>query len=114
MSASFEKNSIIFANGKNVIFDYNITKHLILGSTIIILLSVPIDKIYNKNVIAFLVNGDFLWEIQESAYQGLSKDCPFINMAKIAENEILLFNWCDVILRVEANTGKILERMISK
>jgi hypothetical protein len=105
---SITENKITFDNGNKAELPYPVKKIIEYADTIIILIDVPIRVIYTQNVYAYTANGIFLWQVKDRKYPGGSEDCPFTNIFINKENKLVLFNWCDVGLVVDAKTGEIL------
>jgi hypothetical protein len=56
------------------------------------------------------MDGVILWRVPDrSSYPGNSSDCPYVGMEINKEGQLVLFNWCDLVLTVDPKTGKVLE-----
>jgi hypothetical protein len=108
-----EEKSIKFPNTNRIDFIYSIITTVFIDNILIAVLNVPASVVCNNNVVAYDIEGEFLWRIDttQKQYFGEQTNCPFVG-ANTTENEegLLLYNWCDATLRVDHFTGEILER----
>lgn len=102
-----------FPNKKEVNLDYKALSVFLLDSILIVVLEIPVTVIDNTNVVAYNIEGKFLWRIDTTDKKlfGEQINCPFIG-ANTTEGgkSLLLYNWCDATLLVDHHTGNILER----
>src|SRR5438067_12097683 len=98
-------------NHRIVEFEYPIQKCLDLGEVLIVLLRTPYKTLYNENVFGISRNGERLWQVQKNIeYPSGSKDCPFTDVFLNKNNELVLYNWCDLAFVVNPNSGEILKK----
>lgn len=115
MSYIVDLNKITLANGYSIEFEYQIKKTLTIREIVIIVIDPPFDVVYNYNVLAISLTGDFLWRIGEvSLYYWGSNHCPYIGTIINEDHELVLFNWCDTAVIVQPETGKIIRTYQTK
>jgi len=109
MNYIIESKNITFSNGYSLSLEYPIQKALVINNVIIILIEPPFEVIYNENVFAFTVAGDFLWRLDKVKlfYQGQDK-CPYVEMEINKQNELVLYNWCDTGVVVNPQSGDVI------
>jgi len=109
-----EATRIKFANDKIAEFPYEIEYCLSFRNVFVVMLKVPLKTTYNENVFGLSIGGEIIWRIEKAPYQGTRSDCPYTHIVAINDNEANLFNWCDINVRIEAQSGKILDYVITK
>lgn len=106
-------NVVVFSNKTIITFTNKIEIVIFFDSVLIVVLAIPASVVDNNNVVAYNIEGNFLWQIDTTtkSYFGEQTNCPFVgaNLTK-DEDGLLLYNWCDATLLVDHFTGKILER----
>jgi hypothetical protein len=76
----------------------------------IMLLKLPPKVVYNRNVFCVDLDDNFLWQIEElSFYPGAYEKCHYANM-EFKDGILILWNWCDLRLEVDPDTGAVLNR----
>jgi len=63
------------------------------------------DCSLNRNVYAFDLNGEFLWQIEE-APDGGSQPKPYLSVSSM-EGRIVVKNWIGVDYQLDVQTGKV-------
>jgi len=115
MDCVIRVNNITLSNGYSLDFEYPIKKVLQVGCTVIILIEPPASIIYNHNVFAFSITGDFLWRIGDvKFYYWSSGNCPYIGLIVNNDGDLLLFNWCDTAVIVNPLTGEVVRTYQTK
>lgn len=108
-------NSLIFANGESVAFEFPVKELLQVHDVIIVITDEPVNKSTHKNVFAFNTSGDFLWRIEEVRffYTG-TNDCSYIGVEINGEGEVILFNWCDTAVVIDHHTGQVIRTFVTR
>lgn len=90
MNYIIQSNKITLSNCYDLEFEFPIKTVLVVDEVIIILVGPPSDVIYNHNVFAISLTGDFLWKIGpvKLNYWG-SDDCLYIQAIINDENELV-------------------------
>jgi hypothetical protein len=106
-------NRLTFPNRKRLAMDYKVLEIILIDNILVVVLSVPVDVIFNNNVYAYDLDGKFLWQINvvKGVHYFGQDQCPFVGMNDYEDNCLLLYNWCSSTLRVDIKTGVILERI---
>ena len=92
-------------------FPYPVKKEIFFNDKKIILLGKSPHDIYNRNVFCVDKKENIIWQIEEfSLYPGNVKNCPYTDI-QIREGRLVLCNWCGFESIMDADTGKILERI---
>jgi len=115
MSYIIESKTIILSNGYSIEFEYEIKKALTIKEIVIIVVDPPFDGVYNKNVFAISLTGDFLWRIGDvKLYYWGDTNCPYIGAILNDDDELVLFNWCDTAVIVQPETGEVIRTYQTK
>jgi hypothetical protein len=114
MSYSISGNTLTFANKTNVDFEDPILKVLEVEGLLIIVLDTPNGKNDNRNVFAFSIIGDYLWQIKNVELYYNGDWCPCTDVAINKESEIVLFNWGDTAVVIKPQDGEVLRRYLTK
>ncbi|OOQ58336.1 hypothetical protein [Mucilaginibacter pedocola] len=115
MRYTIDLNKITLANGYSIEFNYKIKKTLTVHDVVIIVIDPPYDVIYNYNVFAISLTGDFLWRIGEiGSYCWESDHCPYVEAIVNENHELVLFNWCDTAVIVNYQTGQVIRTYQTK
>jgi hypothetical protein len=114
MDYNVSGNALTFANKINVDFEYPILKILEVDELLIVVLDIPNTKDDNRNVFAFSITGDYLWQIKNVELYYKGNWCPYIGVAINKENEVVLLNWCDTAVVINPQDGKVLRRYPTK
>jgi len=114
MNYTIASNNIIFENGYSLNFEYPIKNTLLINNIVIILVDPPFDRIYNQNVFAVRISGDFLWRIGKVSLYNNSNNCPYVGIIVNDSNQLVLFNWCDTAIIVDPETGEMLNKYHTK
>ncbi|OKS84746.1 hypothetical protein RG47T_0179 [Mucilaginibacter polytrichastri] len=86
-----------------------------INSVVIVLIESPFEIIYNSNVFAFSVTGNFLWRIGHvKLYDKSSTDCPYVGSIVNNDSELVLFNWCDTAVVINPLTGEVIRTYQTK
>jgi hypothetical protein len=107
---TFLKNKLLSNDQIIATFDYGIKKTLQFDNSIIIILfDPPSDLILNQNLIAINKNLEIIWRVQaKSLYPGNAKNCPFIDISKNKEENLIAYNWCSYAVILEVSSGKVI------
>jgi hypothetical protein len=114
MNYIVKSNNILFENGYSLDFEYPIKDTLLISNIIIILIDPPFDTVYNQNIFAISLSGDFLWRIGNVKLYNDSNNCPYVGIIVNKSNELVLFNWCDTAVIVNSQTGDIINTYQTK
>ncbi|SDP25833.1 hypothetical protein SAMN05428975_0894 [Mucilaginibacter sp. OK268] len=109
--------TITLANGYSLDFEYPILETVIADNVIIIVLDIPFEINYNRNIFAISASGDFLWRVSETEVFGCgleSNSCVYISAIINDDGELVLFNWCSTAVIVDPQTGDILRKYQTK
>lgn len=115
MNYIIQSKNITLSNGYSLDFEYPIKETLIIDNVIIVLIEPPYEVVYNQNIFAISLSGDFLWQIGkvELCYTAPS-NCPYVGITINKNNELVLFNWCDTAVIVNPKTGDIIRTYQTK
>ena len=114
MDYNVSGNTLAFANKTDVDFEYPILKILEVDDLLIVVLDIPNTKDDNRNVFAFGITGDYLWQIKNVELYYIGNWCPYIDVSINKENEVVLFNWCDTAVVINPQDGEVLIRYPTK
>jgi hypothetical protein len=107
-----EGDRIYFPEGDYVECSYPIHSHVTFGDILIVLLDLPIKVPNNRNVMAYDMKGNMLWQI-ENLFPN-DKWCHY-NLIRTDENDLIhLYNWCGFVVKLDPFTGKVLQRIFTK
>lgn len=107
-------NKIIFSNGLIHEFPYKIEEVLPVYDVAIIILEIPPENSYNRNVFGFSNSGDFLWQIGEIDFFYDGKNCPYVGLYQNSNGNITLFNWCDTGVIIDPKSGEIIDKYMTR
>ena len=89
---------------------FPVKQELDINGNKVVLLKLPSEVIYNRNVFCIDVNGNVLWQIEELlSYPGPYKKCHYAHI-EFKAGKLILWNWCDLKLIVDPQTGVILSK----
>ena len=92
-------------------FDFPIKKFVEISDMLVVGLEIPPKIICNENVFGIsLIEKKIKWRIGKLKYS-TGTDCPFVDI-KLHNNQLYLYNWCDIYLIVDPLTGLILQRSL--
>jgi|GEM_PF-3269400 len=101
------EKQINFSNNKRIELLFPIKACILSGNQIIVLLAIPRGTIFNRNVLSYNDQGEFIWQIEEFRNIDLIGQCPNFEIEKIG-NTIKLWNWCGYVFFVNLENGKII------
>jgi hypothetical protein len=108
-------NVVTFPNKHTIDFKNRILKVIQANQVVIVIPMKPPSVIDNENVFAFTPQGDFLWRISTKGTAFFPStnpaECQFFDAKADLDGDIILYNWCSAAIRVNSNTGEILERI---
>ena len=111
-------NIVTFPNKNTIDFKNKILKVIVANQVVIVIPMKPPSVIDNENVFAFSPQGDFLWRISTKGTSFFPTanpaECQFFDAKADSDGSITLYNWCNAAIRVNPNTGEILERIQTK
>lgn len=100
----------IYKDGKPLVsFDYLIEKTIEYDSSIVILLDSD-NYPTNNNALAINKSGERIWQISSYDFKGRS---PYVDLFRLNDNEVKIFNWEGSFVVIEANSGKVVIDAIS-
>ncbi|MEO3405158.1 hypothetical protein AAFN85_14720 [Mucilaginibacter sp. CAU 1740] len=111
---SIEKNKVRFTGDNSVDFEYLVKGVFEVDDVLIVWLDITDDASEQLNVFGFNTSGDFLWRIDNVKMYYEGKACPYIDVAKNDQNEVVLFNWCDTAVIIDPQTGNIIRTYQTK
>lgn len=114
MSHTIYNKTLTYSNGSSFDFEYPIDKVLETEGVLIVLLDIPNGVFYHRNVFAFDVTGDYLWQMTDVELYYTTTWCPFTGVIINDKKELVLFNWCDTAVIVEPQTGNIIRTYQTK
>ncbi|MFD1467758.1 hypothetical protein ACFQ48_05955 [Hymenobacter caeli] len=113
-STFVDGTQVIFSSGNTIDFQSRILKILQLEQVIVIIPLRQPPQLDGNNVFAFTQQGDFLWRIEAANFiSDTLPECQFVD-AKVStqvgrSDQLLLYNWCERMLRVNPFTGEVLK-----
>lgn len=87
-------------------FPYPVAQVIIVSNYVIVRLSVPQEKRFDRNVYALSFDGKAVWQIQEAPHGG-NVPKPFMNLRLSEEGRLIAGNWIGVDYEVDLSTGQI-------
>lgn len=103
-------DQITIGNATHV-FDFEIDDFVIVDGTVVVLLSIPVDEIYNRNVFGFGTDGTRHWQIQAFHSECQDSPCLFIDER---EGDLITETWMGIRAIVDPETGEIIETKFTK
>ena len=108
-------NMITFPNGRSQVYQFEIEEYVIIDNLIFILFGMPVDFIYNRNVVSFNFDGEKIWQIEECQCEGGGFNCRYSGIfSEENSNKLRLYNTSGFSLLVDPYSGEILEREFTK
>src|SRR5687767_8247378 len=106
---SVKGNKLIFKSGVEKVFDADISKTLVLGDVLVILLDYM--RVPNENVYGVDKDGNLLWRIQQEKFP--YKENPYANIYEL-NGRLGLSNYSGFQIEADPLTGKILKKEFTK
>lgn len=92
--------------GNAIPLPYPVVQSVLAKNLIIVRLSVPAKKKFNRNIYAFTLGGELAWQIEEAPHGGdISK--PFMNLWLSQDGQLIAGNWIGVDYKVYLQNGGI-------
>ena len=96
-------------SGKTVVFQFDIKRFAAVGSLVVVVLAVPQGKVMTENVFGVSESGKVIWQI-ERIPETSSNPINSYDLTAIGEDTIRLASWNDVVVDVDAKSGKIINK----
>ena len=108
------KSNTIEINGTIQRMKYPILKILEFDQLLIVLLEIPCNVVYNRNVFAIGSNGVLKWQV-ESPPMPTKTDSPFTNISSdLDNNKLFAYNWNGGLYEIDILNGTILSSKLMK
>ena len=111
---TLDKNKLLLTNGYNCVFDYPISKALLVKDSCIVVLNIPPKVQENQNVFGVNMKGEIVWKIGKIHHFYEGSDCPFVDVILNKDGKVVLFNWCDTAVIIDPITGIVLDKYQTK
>ncbi len=111
---TIEKQNIFVVGEHEIVLDAPVKQRLELGGLIIVrvyptdenLNSYPQEKL-NRNVYAYDLLGQLIWQIQEAPHGGVEEDKAYMNI-KVDDGSLVAGNWIGIDYQVKLDNGMVI------
>jgi len=101
--------SSLYDNGKVVELNLPVDKIAQCGSVIVLVTIDPGNDTENENLYAYDADGTFLWRGPDRSFPTVEV-CPYIDVERIDDEHVRVWDYYGVIYRIEARTGNVVEK----
>lgn len=106
-------NQVIFSTGEIVKFEFSIKQNIMYNNMMIVLLFIPSEIVYNRNVFALSETGQIIWQIEKLEQSYFQGHCPF-NEVIVDGLNLIIFNWCDHRFNINPQNGEVISSVSVK
>lgn len=111
MTPEFQGAKLLIGPDMQIEFEHEIKKVLRIGDLIIVLLKIPSGVILNENVIGITGDGRVRWKIENIVQENI--DSPYIDI-EVTIHGLNAYNWSGIRVGVDIDSGRILNKRITK
>jgi len=102
---------IVLPRGEVVDLSYPVAELISFKEFSVVRFDVPIDEVYNENVVAIDSDGCLMWKIASRKY--VYENSPYMKIIREGEN-VVAHNWDGQVLVLHSKTGRIVEKRQTK